>query len=219
MRASITLQSLSTEQVKRQKPSTHCWFVPHADVSVALQIAFGRVSGTHAPALQYLPSPHWASPVHAAVHDPATHFGVPPLQLASLVHCACVGSGSHTPFVQVLPAPQSLGCVHVFTHWPFAHDWPVAHSLEYLHTSAGGVQTPPAHWSPFEQSAFALHGHGPFVPPHVWHLFATQIWLCPVQSVLVVHSFGVVVVEPGAAHRPWLQTVPLSHSVSTVHVF
>jgi hypothetical protein len=50
-------------------------------------------------------------------------------------------------------------------------------------------------------------------------LFATQIWLCPVQSVFVVHSFGVVVDDPGAPHRPWLHTVPLSHSVSTVHVF
>jgi hypothetical protein len=63
-----------------------------------------------------LPVPHVASVVQVATHEPLTHFGVAPLQFASLVHCDCVGSVWQTPFVQVFPAPQLLESVHAATH-------------------------------------------------------------------------------------------------------
>ena len=155
--------------------------------------------------------------MHEATHDPATHFGVAPLQLVSVVHCACVGSGWHTPLVHVAPAPHWLGCVHVATHWPFAHDLPLPHSLEYLHVSAAAVHAPPAHTRPPEQSVVVVQGQGPLVPPHAWHLLWTHT--PPVHSAFVVHSFGVPGVDDGVAHRPLLQMVPRSQSPSALHIF
>lgn len=73
----------------------------HADVSVLEQFGFGRVSTTQAPWSQNFPLPQSASAVQAATHDPPTHFGVEPLQLASVVHCAWPGSVWQTPFVQI----------------------------------------------------------------------------------------------------------------------
>ena len=193
----------------------------HAEESDALQIGLGRVSVTQAPSLQNFPAPQLASPVHAGTQLPLTHFGVLPEQLASPVHVAWLGSGSHTPLVQMSPDPHCPGSVQVVTHCPFAHALPSAHSLENLHAFLGAVQTPPAHVSPFEQSADAAQGQGPFVPPQAWHLLATQA-APPVQSVFVVHSLAPpspLVVPPGAVQRPALQTVPRSQSAVLPQTF
>ena len=184
-------------------------------MSEALQIGLGRVSRTQAPSLQYFPSPHWASLVQTETQLPLTHFGVVPEQSASFLQTAWVGSGSQTPLVHVRPGPQGGEALHVFTHCPLAHASPLLHSLENLQVLPGAVHTPPAHWSPLEQSALDAQGQGPFVPPQASHLLATQTPPFG-QSPLVVHSFvGVPPSEagPGGAQRPFVQTVPRSQSV------
>lgn len=100
MRASISLQLWSVAQVNLQKPFTQLWFEPHADLSVSVQIVFGRVSVAHAPLLQYLPAPHSPSLTHAGTHAPLTHLGVGAAHWASPVHWVDA-SGWQTPFVQV----------------------------------------------------------------------------------------------------------------------
>jgi hypothetical protein len=116
MRLSMCVHVELSVHEYRQNPPTQLWVAAHADVSVVEQFGLGRVSGTHAPWLQKLPVPHVASVVQVATHDPLTHFGVAPLQFASLVHCACVGSVWQTPFVHVFPLPQVLASVQDATH-------------------------------------------------------------------------------------------------------
>jgi tellurite resistance-related uncharacterized protein len=50
----------------------------------------------------------------------------------------------------------------------------------------GAVHAPAEQTSPLEQSVFAVHGQGPFVPPQASHVFETQTPASP-QSLVVVH--------------------------------
>ena len=52
MRASMCVQVELSLQAYRQNPPMQLWFDEHAEVSLAEQFGFGRVSGTHAPSLQ-----------------------------------------------------------------------------------------------------------------------------------------------------------------------
>ena len=45
-------------QVYSQKPPTHCWGEPPLQSLVCVQFGVGRVSGWHAPWLQYVPVAH-----------------------------------------------------------------------------------------------------------------------------------------------------------------
>jgi hypothetical protein len=101
------------------------------------------------------------------VQVPSTHTGVDPEHVASLVHWVPV-VGAQTPFVQVAPFGHALVALHPATHCPSAQTSFSAQSLVYVHVSAGGVHAFATHTFPPVQSAFAVHGQGPFVPPHAW---------------------------------------------------
>jgi hypothetical protein len=79
------------------------------------------------------------------------------------------------------------------------------------------VQAPATQVKPFPHSAGAVHGHGPALPPHAWHLPAVQVAL-PVQSVFVVHSFSVPGAVPGAEQSPLWQASPRGHWLLFVHL-
>jgi hypothetical protein len=115
----------------------------------------------------------------------------------------------------VKPSPHDAES-QLTRHWPSAQIFPFAHSLENLHVFACAVHAPATHVRPPVQSAAAVHGHGPAVPPHAWHALPTQTLPSP-QSVFVVHSFVPPGVVPGAVHEPDLQTVPFGHAASLAH--
>jgi len=109
--------------------------------------------------------PHWSSPAHVFVHEPATHFGASPLHCASVAHVPPVAPGLQTPFSHVPPL-QVDESVQPARHWPSAHTLPSAHSLENLHVFEGDVHAPPMQVRPPSQSVVAAQGHGPADPPH-----------------------------------------------------
>jgi hypothetical protein len=59
-------------------------------------------------------------------------------------------------------------------------------SLENVQVFVTAVQAPAVQTSPLAQSELALHGQGPFVPPHASHVLETQTPESP-QSLVVVH--------------------------------
>lgn len=115
-----------------QKPAMHCFGtaeVPPHCASV-VQLGFGRVSGTQAPWLQYWPSLHAASVVHAATHWPLTQLGA-----LAFVHCAFSvhvdelgASGTQTPCEQAKPSAQAVDS-QLGRHRPSAQTFPGLQSL------------------------------------------------------------------------------------------
>jgi hypothetical protein len=78
---------------------------------------------------------------------------------------------------------------HDASHLPSTHASPAPQSVSYLHAFVDVVQTPLTHVMPPLQSAFAAHAHGPFAPPHDWHLPCSQAWP-EAQSAPLVHCGG-----------------------------
>jgi hypothetical protein len=157
---------------------------------------------TQAPWLQYLPSPHSASPAQDFTHAPLTHFGAAgSAHSASPAHPPDAGGvGWQTPFSHVEPSPHGAD-VQLVRHWPSAHTFPAPHSLEYVHVSSFGVHAPETQTSPPAQSAAFAHGHGPALPPQASHFPAAHALPSP-QSAFVVHSTGAPASVPGAAQTP-----------------
>lgn len=199
MRLSMVRQYWSLVHVYLQNPARHFFGVaevpPHG--SSAVQLGVGRVSTTHRPWSQYLPVPHVASFVHAGVTGPVDAL--------------------HTPFSQVKPSAQGVAS-QLVRHWPSAQILSSAHSLEYLHVFSGAVQAPAAQVNPPEQSFVVVHGQGPAVPPHVWHVPLLQVLLSP-QSALVVHSFVAPGVVPGGEQSPDWHVSPFGQVASLEHEF
>jgi hypothetical protein len=217
MRLSIVRQYWSVEHVYLQKPPTHFFGVaavpPHC--SSLVQFGFGRVSIAHAPWLQYLPSPHSASPLHAFPHAPARQFGVGLEHCASPVQVPPVADGLHTPLSHVKPSPQDAAS-QLARHWPSAHTFPSPHSLEYLHVFFASVQVPDTQAWPLAQSVAVWQGQGPAVPPQAWHAPPMHV-LPPEQSAFVVHSLVVPTLVPGAEQKPPVQVSPCGQFELSTH--
>jgi hypothetical protein len=59
-------------------------------------------------------------------------------------------------------------------------------SLENVQVFVTAVHAPAVQMLPLPQSVFAVHGQGPFVPPHASQVLETQTPESP-QSLVVVH--------------------------------
>ena len=224
-RASMSPHILSVLQLYLQYPPRQVWPTP-LQSAVTLQLGCGRVSGAHAPCLQY-PVVHCESPLHAATHAPARQWGVAPEHWVSPLHVV-LGAGWQAPFVHV-PLTHVVVGPHDGTHCPFAQSLPAAHSLPKWHTSVGGVHTLPTHCSPPVQSAVAEHAQGPLAPPQVWHLPVTQA--CPPEQSLPLEqvlpespprpSGAKPASEPGgpATHLLPVHTSPAGQSAPVEHCF
>jgi hypothetical protein len=151
------------------------------------------------------------------VHCPATHFCDAESQFASVVHVFPLGLGLQAPLSHVKPVAHGVVALHSARHWPFAQIFPAPHSLENLHTLVDATHRFCWHSSPAEQSFAVLHGHGPLVPPHAWHLLATHVLPAP-QSAREVHSRAAGGLLAGAVHRLDLHTSPFWQSPSVEHV-
>jgi hypothetical protein len=151
---------------------------------------------THEPLTQLGASGdvHWASPEHAGWPPPPT------------------GVGLHTPLSQEKPSPHGLAS-QLVRHCPSAQILLPPHSLEYLHAFWAAVQAPATQVRPPEQSAVAVQGHGPEVPPHDSHVPALHALPSP-QSALVEHSFFGPGAVPGAEQRPAWHVSPFGQVAS-----
>ena len=153
-------------QVYSQKPPTHCCGALPWQSVVVVQFGVGRVSGSHAPWLQYWPLGQVSVAEHCATHVPPAQTGVPDGHWELDVHVVPLPFGTHAPFTHDDPVAHDVA-EHAGRHWPSSHTSPDGHWLEYWQAFDEAVQTPPTQTWPVAHSVFVVHAHGPSAPPHV----------------------------------------------------
>ena len=101
--------------------------------------------------------------MHVALHAPAAQIGVAPEHCALVVHDVAP-PGSQAPFTHVEPLAH-WAVAHDTRHSPLSQTSPEGHWLSNWQALLAAVHAPATQTWLAVHSVFAVHAHGPRVPP------------------------------------------------------